>query len=295
MRNQKGQIVLILVLVMTVALAIGISVVQRSLSDISTATSVEQSSRAFSAAEAGIEKALRLQEENVSVNFSENQSSATVTGGGTLLPPVNTLGRQLPLEYPPLAKEETAHVWLADPNANLPTCTPSNICYKRDTLDIYWGNSTTDPAALELNLVYWTGTQYSSRKWFLDASATRVSTNHFDLASDCAGHQPLGFTTRYQCKVTLGDFSINATRNGPLQPNLMLIRARLLYNDTSQPFAAQARDTCGNDCSIPPQARRIVSIGISGKTQRKIELFQIDKVVPSYFDYAIFSAGDINK
>ena len=42
-------IILILVLVMTVALAIGISVIQRSLSDISTATKVEQSSRAFSA------------------------------------------------------------------------------------------------------------------------------------------------------------------------------------------------------------------------------------------------------
>ena len=59
MNNERGQIILVLVLVITVALAIGISVVQRSLSDISTSTKVEESSRAFSAAEAGIERALK--------------------------------------------------------------------------------------------------------------------------------------------------------------------------------------------------------------------------------------------
>src|SRR3989339_1641784 len=76
-RRQAGQVILILILVMAVALAIGISVIQRSLSDISTSSKVEQSSRAFSAAEAGIEKALRG--DATAVSFPENNSSATVT------------------------------------------------------------------------------------------------------------------------------------------------------------------------------------------------------------------------
>ena len=57
MKEQKGQVILILILVMTVGLAIGLSIVQKSLVDISTASKIEQSSRAYSAAEAGVERA----------------------------------------------------------------------------------------------------------------------------------------------------------------------------------------------------------------------------------------------
>lgn len=299
--SQRGQVVLILVLVMTVALAIGISVIQRSISDVSTSTSVEQSSRAFSAAEAGIEKALRGDYSPTNF-FTDNNSQASVTQN--LNPPLPASGiRQDPLEYPPLAKEETAHVWLADPVANLPDCT-GYVCYKQTTLDVYWGDSATDQVALELSLVYYDGSKYVSRKWYLDNGlTTRSPDNNFDVSTDCSGNiKPAGFTTAYQCKKTLGDSScinrsgVICTNNGPLSTaGMMLIRTRLLYNNNAQPFAVQAVGTCGADCSIPPQARILVSTGISGKAQRKIRLFQIDKVVPPYFDYAVFSAGAINK
>jgi len=52
---------------------------------------------------------------------------------------------------------------------------------------------------------------------------------------------------------------------------------------------------CGADCSLPPQARKLIATGISGQTQRRIQVFRLDKVVPPYFDYAIFSTGEINK
>lgn len=296
MNSQRGQIVLILVLVMTVGLAIGISVIQRSLSDVSTATKVEQSSRAFSAAEAGIEKALKGDSgDNFGFTFTENNSSVTVTGN-TLIPVVPLAGsRQDPLEYPPLAKEETAHVWLADFNS---LNKPPDPFYKQTSLDIYWGNSPTDKAALELTLVYFDSSQntYKNRKWYLDNDlAQRDSPNHFEQVP-CAGF-PLGSNT-YQCKYTVGGGS---DPQGLLPGNLMLIRARLLYNTTSQPFAVQSTVTCPvgapscNDYSIPPQARIIDSKGVSGQTRRTIRLFQIEKVVPPYFDYAIFSSGEINK
>src|SRR3989338_1010156 len=145
MRNERGQVVLILVLVMTVALAIGISVIQRSLSDVSTSSKVEQSSRAFSAAEAGIEN--KLSGGTGSINFTENSSTAEVTGGD-LVPVVPAVGtRQVPLEYPPLAKEEVAHVWLANPDTAAEFYKPLT-----NDLDIYWGDpkASSDKAALEL-------------------------------------------------------------------------------------------------------------------------------------------------
>lgn len=297
MDNQKGQVIIILILVMTVALAIGLSVIQRSLSDISTSSKVEQSSRAFSAAEAGIEKALNCPTcASISVDFSEtNQSSATVTKN-SLMPAVPAVGtRQEALEYPPLAKEEVAHVWLADYTS---TANPPPAFYTQTTLDVYWGNSTTDKAALELTLVYW-GTdpidpivKYRTRKWYLDHSI-RTPDNRFEVVTNCGtgGNRPQGGITAYQCKKII---------DLPSTGRYILLRARLLYNTSSQPFAVQAVSCPGTalncqDYSIPPQARTLISTGIAGSTQRQIKLFRIDKVVPPYFDYAIFSTGAIDK
>ena len=294
--KNSGQAVLVLILIMSVALAMGVSVVQKSLVDLSTATRVEQSGRAFSAAEAGIEKVLK-ENANASVNFTENQSSAIAEITGLLPYVVPTGTRQSPLEYPSFAKEEFAHIWLADPAANLPTCTSSDICYKQTTLDIYWGNSSEDQAALEISLIYYNGTSYQARRWFLDHStASRASVTGFDLVPTCSGGYVLPNAT-YQCFMRLGDVSVNASKNGSLPSGLMLLRARFLYNNTSQPFAVQAPTTatCGNDCSIPPQARTAVSTGSSGQTKRQLQVFEINKVVPYYFDFALFSAGAINK
>ena len=281
MKKQKGQILLALILVMTIALAIGLSVIQKSLVDVSTSTKVEQSSRAFSAAEAGIERALQIG--STTVTFPENDSTADVTDTG-LIPaavPINT--QQEPLIYPPLSKEEIAQVWLSDPDANLPNCTAPFVCYKQSSLDVYWGNSTTDKAALELTLVYYDGSKYTSRKWYLDHTFTRTPANNFEQQA-CSGYS-VGSNT-YQCKKSL---------TGLPSSGLMLIRARLLYNSSSQPFAVQAVGICGSDCSIPPQARILESVGTSGETERKVSVFQLNNVVPHWFDYAIFSAGEISK
>ncbi|MBI2314649.1 pilus assembly PilX N-terminal domain-containing protein [Candidatus Daviesbacteria bacterium] len=295
MNNQKGQVILILILVMIVALAIGLSVIQRSLSDVSTATKLEQSSRAFSAAEAGIEN--KLSGGTGTINFADNGSIAEVLGGDKIpCVPGSTdclqgsVVRQAPFEYSLLAKEEVIHVWFA--NYAL-TSNPPPAVYTKDTLDVYWGNSATDQAALELTLVYYDGTKYKSRKWYLDQTA-RTPANNFDTNASCGGFT-IG-SNIYQCMYTIGGTNSGiADPDGLLPSGLMLLRARLLYNATSQPFAVQAVGNCGLDCSIPPQARTLIATGTAGATQRKIKLFQIDKVVPPFFDYAIFSAGEINK
>lgn len=294
--NQKGQLILILILVMTVALSIGLSIVQRSLVDISISSKVEQSSRAFSAAEAGIEKALRG--DTTLQTFSENNSRVIALEDSGLLPAqASSPNQQAAIEFTPLAKEDVAQVWLADLNSS---SNPPTAVYAQPTLNIYWGNSSTDKAAIEVTLIYYNGSLYTSRKWYLDnPSATRNPANGFDNSAtsiSCAGTYIIGVTT-YQCRKTLGDN--NGTGNGPLpatSPNrLILLRMRLLYNTTSQPFAIQATGTCGAACSLPPQARRILSTGAAGETQRKIQLLQLQKVVPTYFDYVIFSSGAITK
>lgn len=299
--RQAGQIILILILIMTVALGIGLSIVQKSLVDLSTASKVDQSSRAFSAAEAGVEKALKDNKDLKS--FSDTGSQITNITDTGLIPCVpgspgcaQQSGVQAALEYPPLAKEDVVQVWLVDPNANLPNCVSPSVCYTQTTLDVFWGNSQTDKAALELTLIYFDGSSYKPRKWYLDNASAGRQQNNFDQVA-CGGY-PLGVNT-YQCYIKLGNSSVNVLTNGALQsivPNtLMLLRARLLYNTNSQPFAVQAVGTCNPGCSLPPQARSIESTGVAGETQRKVRLFQENKVVPPFFDYAIFSAGQISK
>lgn len=293
--NEKGQVILILILVMTVALAIGLSIVQKTLIDVSNASKVEQSARAFTAAEAGVEKALQASSvcgDNC-ISFTENNSRANVVDAG-LTPVIATLNnRQAALEYPPIAKEDVAQVWLADftsvGNAPAEFYNPS----PDRELDVYWGNSSdSDKAAIELTLVYFgTDSKYNSRNWYLDSIPRN---NGFNLMN-CSGYT-IG-ANYYKCKVTLGSSSSDPTfsTKGALPAGLMLIRARLLYNASSQPIAFQAVGICGTSCSLPPQARSIQSTGLSGETQRKVKVFQQNKVVPLLFNYALFSASEISK
>ncbi len=296
MRNQKGQLILTLIIIMTVALAIGLSIIQKSLLDVSTSTKVEQSSRAFSAAEAGVEKYLKnttdCDPSVCTFQFSDTGSVTNVSGGGLKPVTVNAGTFQDQLEYPPLAKEDVVQVWLADLNSstpsNPPACGASISCYyTQNNLDVYWGNPLqTDKPAIELTLVYYDGSQYQARKWYLD----QIPRNN-NFTQGCGSTSGSNLPS-YACKFTIGGSLDTA---GPLPLGLILLRARLLYNSTSQPFAVQAKNSCGKNCSLPPQAKVLVSTGKSGDTQRKVKVFQEYKVVPLYFDYAIFSAGDIVK
>lgn len=284
MRSQKGQMILLLIVIMTVALAIGLSVVQKSLVDVSTASKVEQSSRAFSAAEAGIEKAL-LSDSSVDLHILDNNSKISRVDKSI----VPATGQAL--EYPPLAKEEVAQVWLADPTSNLPNCDAGKTCYAQTALDVYWGTiGSSDNPAIEITVVYLSGSVYQSGKYYFD-STTRSPANGFTLGScnfsDHTLSTSLGIDRKFYCKASL---DLSSTKL-PGLIRLILLRARLLYNTTSQPFAVKP----ASGYSLPAQGRLFTSTGASGETQRKVQVFQLYKVVPPYFDYAIFSSGEINK
>ncbi len=305
MKKQNGQIVLILLLVMSVALAIGLSVVQRSFVDVSTSIKIEQSTRAFSAAEAGIEKGLSILESTL-----KNNASAQVVDSG-LLPLANQA-----IEYPPISKEGIIHVWLSDPNDDITNIQPY---YKKNGMILYWGttgigvnNNSDNAPALEIIIVSVSNDNktYSSKKILLDSKSNRSNSfiktgaqNANINVFQCNGTQGIktifGENRQFRCYTQLKDLIPQGAGSG-----LVLLRARFLYTNTTHPFAIMPEVDNGcrpdpiplkTDCSLPPQVRLVKSIGSSGQTQRTIQLFQMIKVVPFYFDYAIFSAGDINK
>ena len=268
--KKNGQVLLILILLMTAGLAIGITIISRSLSDISTSSKVEQSNRAFSAAEAAVEKALR--NDFSPVNFSDPGGlsvNATLIDSGPLP------GPNKPFFYDDQqSKEKIIHVWLCDP-ATL------TICYT-GFLNVYWGNSLTDLPALALTVISQSGSNYISDKYYFDGDPSRVSSNNFTPAS-CGGSFTLG-TKTYQCKMRV-------PQTGSFPLGSKVLRGRFLYNSSAQPLAFEPEP----GKSLPQQARRFTGVGVAGDTQRSVELFKQDKIVPFFFDYAIFSAGEITK
>lgn len=287
---KKGQIVLILLLVMSVVLGIGLSVVQRSFTDVSTSTKVEQSTRAFSAAEAGIERAI-----NASPGPVISQPLAL--GNDAFIAQANTT--EIPfigqaLEYPPVGREEIAQIFLATP-ATL------SAYYTQTSLDIYWGRVAVlgrERPAIEINLIHKNSVgTYLKTQYFYDphlGTDGRPGNGFADPASlassGCAGYTldtTGGSGRQFLCRVRLTSL--------PSSPSVLtMVRMRLLYLNDNQPLAVSGVGSCGTACSLPPQAKMYISVGTSGETQRKIQVFS-QSVVPFLFDFALFSTREITK
>ncbi len=137
MRKNSGQIVLVVLLVMVVLLTVGLAVVSRSVTDIRISKEVEEASRAFAAAEAGIEDVLKREtitagSETIPIGDLETEVTVTTT---------NSFGAKI-------ERNETASVALDG--------------FTGTGLDVNWSNS-----GLELTLFYDFG-GYKIARWALD-------------------------------------------------------------------------------------------------------------------------------
>lgn len=315
--NQSGQTLLILLLSTLVALTIGLAITQRSLTDVSNSTKVEQSSRAFSAAEAGIEK---IYNPNISAavtgNIADDElgNSATANAYSTGPIPIRGVagGRQPGLEYPPIDKTAYAQFWLANPDQITVWLNGGALTsyYQHSSVLLYFGNPgiTTDYPAVEGNLVYYdpnytdpstslTGPKILSRRYYFDRSVRLPNS-----AATC-GSSVTAYTyslntvnslnpqdSQFLCYGTIPlDYS-----NGKVP---LMVRARILYSESAQKVGLVPPSSCTtpNTCGMPAQAVIYTSQGKSGQSLRQLQLFTVKSAVPFYFDFSIFSAGSIEK
>jgi len=292
-KNTKGQIIIILLLLMLVVLSVVITITQRSITDLTSSTQSEQSSRAFSAAEAGIEKAFQSQNTFQDYNLGNN---AFANVQSTVLIP--TQPRQV-IEYPPVGRETVAQFWLADPRGN------SANDYTGNTFTLYFGNqnaaSTNDKPAIQVSLVIKKGTTYYTQSYYLDSDINRTggsSSNGF-TPLNCAGGTPsittiINSTSTFYCRYTIGpitDPQNSATNCNSPACALVLVRTRFLYINENHKLALAP----ANSLKLPPQVQIVNSTGVSGKSEKKLGVFRVIDVVPPWFDFAIFSIDNIEK
>lgn len=266
--GQKGQALLIVLLVMVVGLTIGLSLATRSVTDIKISTQLEESSRAFSAAEAGIEAALKGESEpatpvqigNATYIFSKD------TAGGT----------DQPLALGKIGIADTYTVWLTshDTDGNLQI--GDTYDYDGTTIDICWGEGgeTTKPA-MEVSVVYRQGGIYKITRGAYDPEdGGRRNNNHFadtDDGVNCGGGFAYGKTSTLPAGV------------------LVALRLRPFYLETNAGVEPQ------DGFDLSSQGLLITSTGTAGDTTRKVEVVQSYPSLPAIFDYLLFSGTGVSR
>jgi hypothetical protein len=292
-KSNSGQTLLLVLLSMAVVLTIVLSVLARSITDISVTTQEEDSFRAFSAAEAGIEQAL--------VGGVLFNMVGGIEGAPSYDAEVSQYGLdQKEVVYPiPLISGDSSTFWFVshDTNGNLSCSGPTNPCFHGNTLKVCWGragtsaNSAITPA-IELTLFYTsTPTDYSTTKIAraaIDPNVTRQISNSF--ASPDAGTCTIGSDVfQFQKTFTLTNLGLPlevASRGNILQ----FATVKMLYNtDTAHKSGIVVPN------NLPSQGKEIASSGSSGQANRAVNVFQSFGEIPSVFQGAVYSSGGLTK
>lgn len=291
--KEKGQIIIILLLLMLVTLSIGLALTQKSVTDVTTSSQTEQSQRAFSAAEAGIEKALTGTVTSGTVIPLDNNASAKVNTSAEL-PLVNSGAA---IEYPPIGRETTAQFWLTDPRNSAKS-------YGSDSFVLYFGNeSTTDKPAVEVKVLMESNNNFYTQTYYYDSLSPRIPPNNFTPVSEVCGTKTLnnsilGVSNNFYCSQIIGPVPNLGGSENCVSPNckLILVRVRFLYSNENHKLAIAPRGSAGLPLpDFPPQVQIYNATGIAGQSEKQIQAFKVIDVVPPWFDFAVFSVDEIRK
>lgn len=293
---QSGQALLIVVLSLAVVLTVVLSILARSVTDIKISTGGEESLRAFSAAEAGIETSLN--------SLIIGESSGDL-GGATFTASVTEVGEGSDTFASPasLFSGETSTFWFVahDASGNL-VCDLANNCFTGTYIDVCWGKDGTasgapDTPAMEAAIVYATtaGNYATLRiaRETADPYSARSPANSFSAVTDtnCTiGQEIYEFRKRINFS-TIGIDPPGAANYADDPNELQFMVVRLLYNQSESHSVGIA--TSGE--LLPAQGNLVESLGTSGEANRKISVFQGFGEPPLPLGAVIFSPAGITK
>lgn len=272
---QSGQVVLILVLITVVGLTVGLSLISRTVTDVRISSQIEQSGRAFSAAEAGVETALKSAVVNGptgTVQLPGADATYSVTGSG---------GSTAVLTFPLTSPNFTQTLWLI-PHNNDGTLDELGSAYPVDaSFDICWGSDVLAQPALVLSLYYKDGSDYKVAKLAFDAFD--VSRDNNFNKSDPPGNY---CNSNYKYKKSLTPSSALDLGEGfgvsGASKKLLAVRIHVLYDSTSIAIRPST-------VAVPVQGKLITSIGQTGtNVVRRIQVNQGYPALPTLLDFTLF-------
>lgn len=299
--NSRGQALLVVLLSLAVVLTIVLFIVSRSITDITVSTREEESLRAFSAAEAGIEQALIVGTgiNGQDINVGDAQFNADVSSYSE---GVNQY------MYPfSLYSGETATFWFVnhDANGNL-TCdgvSSTDDCFQGSGVNVCWGNEGTSAMpAVEVS-VYYTATPgdfttLQIGRAAFDSDSSR--NNGFDLANSNGCTFADGQKTAYVKRVNFTDLGISQNPGAGLgyENVVQFMKVKMLYNGIAPTGEKQivGLGAAYTGEVFPSQGIRVNSLGSYADSNRRIEVFQLHAETPEIFNNAVYvSSGGISK
>lgn len=264
----KGQTLVVVIIGMAVSLAAGVAISSRALTALKGVSFTTQSTKAYAAAESGVEEGLkRIADSSFAVG---TVYTGTVADGSFSYSIVNGGGSNGPYALR-LEKDKTQEIKL-------------NGVYSDGALNICWdieGDSTDNDASLELFLIQRTTGNPSSytlaQKLGYNPIIGAPRSNGFATAGVAAIVSGISYRT---CAAIS---NINSPANG------QLLRIKALYNGTNAVVVPQGSAT------LPIQAQIITSTGLSGEASRKIEVTKTLPALPEIFDFTIFTTSPLVK
>lgn len=266
--TRRGQVVLIVVLLTVLGLTVGLSLISRTVTDVRISSQIEQSGRAFSAAEAGIESALSVQSNTVAstgnIQLGDAQAEYSVAQQG---------GTTDTIPFPVTATGQSQSAWLMD-HTDDGALDESGYSYPSDSaMDICWNSAGTDVPAMIVTLTYKEDGEYRLAKAAYDPNVGRG--NNF-LPADAGGGYCDGGYSYKRTIIAQTDFGISAGAQ------LILLRLTPVYVSASSAVKPTAM--------LPVQGRIITSVGKTNtNVTRKIEVNQGYQILPSLLDFTLFS------
>lgn len=262
-KNQSGQMLLITLLVVSVAVTIVLSIIGRATTDVAISNQIDESSRAFNAAEAGIEESLKtggISSATIASGASYNVTRADIGGGVGIY------------EFPnKTTRGQVETLWLASQDGTSP--------YAGSSFDICWTTEETIPAIIVSILYKTAGGIYQIARGAYDPDSSRAGTNSFSTPTQITGGCGGSTQTTYLQRITFANFGIGGT------DTLISARIQPVYSDTKIAINAQA--------ALPLQGSKFESVGkLDSGVTRKIVVFQQYRSPPALFDYVIYSQGD---
>lgn len=269
-KSEKGQILLIVVLIMVVGLTVGLSLAARTVTNIKIATDDENSQRAFSAAEAGIERLVKsdctsecnLSSESFGKNstvqgrISSIQGTSFMIKGGT-----------------EIRKDQGVDVWLSNYSTDVAQLYGSPQSGK---VTVYWGDTANgcNNAALEIMVLSGNTSSPQMTRYAVDPCNARQGNNHFTLVGAGTGATISGRTFQF-------GYSINVSSG-------LLMRVIPFYFNTV--LGVTGGTNAGQTVVFPIQGKQIETTGSSGGTVRKISFIQGYSSIPAeFFQYSLIS------
>lgn len=272
MKRRSGQILILVLLVVVVALAVGLSVASRNITNLRTSTQTEQSQRAFSAAEGGVEDTLS--------NLTSIAANPNIGSGVNLNVPVGDITANVTVKATSIYEAAVEEGTVAQVN-----------------LDGYSGN-----VVVEWILTADTQTENLSPKASVEVSFICQNAAHCFVPTSSSGVYSQ-YRVAYQAETISGqDGFAQCTSNAPTDKYVCRANFTVAGSDNVKfmrvrPFWRKATVRVTGDSGFPVQTYDLISsattdLGITRRVQvTRTALPQL----PASFDYVLFSDTDIAK